>query len=209
MAVGTFISLDGPDGAGKSTQCRLLADWLREAGHLVTTCRDPGGTSIGDRIRELLLDTRNGIALNTEAFLYMASRSQLVCDVIGPALTRGQVVVSDRFLLANIVYQGHAGGLPPEILRQIGEVATGGLRPDLTIVLDVAGDVGTDRRRGPPDRIESRDRAYHERVRQGFLLEAARAPDRISVIDANRSVEAVHNDVRREVERVLGTRSRP
>src|ERR671935_2032681 len=109
-----FVSLDGLDGTGKSTQCRLLADWLRGRGYAVTECADPGGTPVGDAIRDLLLDRRREMALPCEALLFMASRAQLTAEVIRPALGAGRAVVSDRYLLANDVYQGHAGGLDPE-----------------------------------------------------------------------------------------------
>src|SRR5438552_2414223 len=130
MARGLFLSLDGLDGTGKSTQCRLLAEWLRSQGQTVVTCADPGGTAVGDVLRELLLHKRQQMAPACEMFLFMASRAQLVAEVIRPALEAGQVVLCDRFLLANVVYQGYAGGLDPEEIWQVGRLATGGLEPD-------------------------------------------------------------------------------
>ena len=203
-----FLSLDGLDGCGKSTQCRLLADWLRSRGHAVTECADPGGTAVGSIIRSLLLDRRGEMSLPCEALLFMASRAQLVAEVIRPTLDAGKVVVSDRFLLANVVYQGHAGGLDPEQLWEIGRFATGGLEPDLTLVLDLPLEAALARRRGPADRVESRDRDYHTRVREGFLTEARRRPERIRVLDADQPIEAVQEAVRKEVERVLAAGSR-
>src|SRR5438445_8952745 len=135
MPRNLFISLDGLDGTGKSTQCRLLADWLRARGHAVTACADPGGTVVGDRIRELLLDRRQQMTVACEALLFMANRAQLTAEIILPALEAGQVVVCDRFLLANVVYQGHAGGIDPDLLWTIGRMATAGLEPDLTLIL--------------------------------------------------------------------------
>ena len=132
-----FLSLDGLDGTGKSTQCRLLADWLRAAGHAVTTCIDPGGTPLGAQLRSLVLNHRSEMDRMCEALLFMASRAQLLAEVIRPALASGQSVISDRFLLANIVYQGYAGGLDVERLWEVGRFAAGGLEPDLTIVLDL------------------------------------------------------------------------
>src|SRR5262249_28539762 len=137
MPRGAFLSLDGLDGTGKSTQCRLLAGWLRARGHAVTECIDPGGTAIGDVIRGLLLHHKASMSLACEALLFMASRAQLVAEVIRPALDAGRAVVCDRFLLANVVYQGHAGGLDVEQLWSVGRLATGGLEPDLTLVLDL------------------------------------------------------------------------
>jgi dTMP kinase len=203
-----FLSLDGLDGCGKSTQCRLLAVWLRVLGHTVTECADPGSTAVGSVIRSLLLDHRREMALSCEAMLFMASRAQLTAEVIRPALDGGHVVVCDRFLLANVVYQGHAGGLDPEQLWEIGRFATGGLEPDLTLVLDLPVEVAQARRQGLADRIETRDAAYHARVREGFLTEARRCPERIRIIDANQPVEVVQEAIRKEVDRVLAAGSR-
>jgi dTMP kinase len=208
MVRGIFISLDGLDGTGKSTQCRLLADWLRGRGYAVTLCADPGGTPVGDIVRDLLLDHRRDMTLTCEALLFMASRAQLTAGVIRPAVDAGHAVVSDRFLLANVVYQGHAGGLDPDRLWDIGRFATGGLEPDLTLVLDLPVEVALARRRGPADRLESRDPAYQARVRAGFLAEAQRRPDRIRVVDAGPPVGVVHERIRQEVARVLAAHPR-
>jgi dTMP kinase len=199
-----FISLDGLDGTGKSTQCRLLADWLRAGGHTVTPCIDPGGTPLGAELRSLVLHHRSEIDRMCEALLFMASRAQLLADIIRPALASGHIVVSDRFLLANIVYQGHAGGLDVERLWEVGRFATSGLEPDLTIVLDLPPEQAARRRLGPADRIEKRAVEYHERLRQGFLAEARRRPDRIRVVDAAPPIEVVQIAICREVSSVLG-----
>jgi dTMP kinase len=195
MVQGRFFSLDGLDGSGKSTQCRLLAEWLRGRGLDVCECADPGGTAIGDVIRDLLLNRRQEMALWCEALLFMASRAQLVAEVIRPALEAGRVVVADRFLLANVVYQAHAGGLDPDQLWQVGRLTTGGIEPDLTIVLDLPVELALKRRLGPADHIERRDGAFHARVRAGFLAEAARRPERIQVINADQPVEAIHEQI--------------
>ena len=200
-----FISLDGLDGTGKSTQCRLLADWLRKQGQEVVECADPGATPVGDTIRDLLLGRRHDMSLPCEALLFMASRAQLTAEVIRPALAAGRTVLADRYLLANVVYQGHAGGLDPDRLWEIGRLATGGLLPDLTFVLDLPVDVALSRRTGPADRVESRDLAYHTRVREGFLAEAQRHPDIIQVVDAAQPVQKVHERIRH----VLAAHSRP
>src|SRR5438552_15337133 len=123
MAHGLFISLDGLDGTGKSTQCRLLVDWLRNGGHSVTACADPGGTVLGEKIRALLLDRRQEMTVACEALLFMASRAQLTAEIIRPALDAGRVVVSDLLLLADVVYQGHARGLDPALLCTMGRIA--------------------------------------------------------------------------------------
>lgn len=208
MSRGFFLSLDGVDGTGKSTQCRLLADWLRGLGREVVSCVDPGSTPIGNAIRDILLHRPEALTLPGEAFLFMASRAQLVAEVIRPALEAGQVVVSDRFLLATVVYQGHAGGLDIDLLWRMGDLATGGLRPDLTVVLDVPREVARARRKSAPDRVERRPEEYHQRVRAGFLAEAARDPERVRVVDASDDVAAVHERICREVAGVLGTNPR-
>lgn len=203
-----FISLDGLDGSGKSTQCRLLADWLRGRGYAVTECVDPGATAIGLVIRDLLLGHRHDMTLSCEMFLFMASRAQLTAEVIRPALEAGRAVVADRFLLANVVYQGHAGGLDVDKLWDIGQVSTGGLEPDLIVVLDLPLEVAHARRVSPADRVESRAADYHARVRAGFLAEARRHPDRIRVVNADQPAAIVHQLICQEVERVVAARSR-
>ena len=204
MSRPSFISLDGLDGTGKSTQCRLLADWLRAGGHAVTMCIDPGGTPLGGQLRSLVLHYRPDIDRMCEALLFMASRAQLVGEVVRPALEAGQIVISDRFLLANVVYQGHAGGLDVEQLWEIGRFATGGLEPDLTLVLDLPLEQAAARRGRPADRIESRDADYHARLRRGFLAEARRRPERIRIVDADPPLEVVQEAIRREITSVLG-----
>jgi dTMP kinase len=199
-----FISLDGLDGTGKSTQCCLLADWLHAGGYAVTTCIDPGGTPLGAQLRSLVLHHRPEIDRMCEAMLFMASRAQLLAEAIRPALATGNIVLSDRFLLANIVYQGHAGGLDVERLWEVGRFAAGGLEPDLTIVLDLPPEQAAQRRGRPADRIEKRDVEYHARLRQGFLAEARRRPDRIRVVDAAPPIEVVQQAIRGEIASVLG-----
>ena len=208
MSGAPFIALEGIDGTGKSTQCRLLADWLRARGYTVTHCADPGGTPLGDQLRAILLDQRQQMGLRAEVLLFMASRAELVERVVRPALAAGSVVVTDRFLVSNIVYQGHAGGLNPEELRRLSLFATGGLQPDLSVVLDLAVEQATTRRKPEADRIEGRGAAHQEAVRQGFLAEARAHPERIRLVNAGRSVQETHGDVVREVERVLEARAR-
>src|SRR4051812_34045069 len=172
MPPGLFLSLDGIDGTGKSTQCRLLADWLRSRGREVTLTNDPGGTALGDELRGILLGHRGEMTLTCELFLFMASRAELVDNVIRPALAAGQVVISDRFLLASVVYQGYAGGLNPDDIRGVGRIATGGVEPELSIVLDLPVSAALVRRGRSPDRMEAKGVAFQERVREGFLTEA-------------------------------------
>jgi dTMP kinase len=198
-----FISLDGLDGTGKSTQCRLLADWLRKQGHDVIECADPGGTTAGDAIREILLGHKHDLSLPCEALLFMASRAQLTADIIRPALEAGRTVISDRFLLANVVYQGYAGGLNRDKLWEIGKLATDGLLPHLTFVLDLPVELALRRRSGTADRVESRDIAYHARVREGFLAEARRQPETIKVVNANQPIPEVHLEICRNLSSIV------
>ena len=199
-----FLSLDGLDGTGKSTQSRLLVDWLAGQKIPVTACADPGGTAIGQELRKLLLFGReHRLATTTEAMLFMASRAQLVEEVIKPALERGEVVISDRFTLANVVYQGHAGGMNPEDLWAIGRIVTGGLEPDLTLVFDVPLEVSLARRNQEADRLEERDLEFHRRVQTGFRFEAGRRPERYRIIDATPDVDTVQRAIRRELTRLL------
>ena len=200
---GLFLVLDGMDGAGKSTQLELLAKWLGNQGEKVVQCRDPGGTLIGEAIRSLLLSPESEMVPSTEMLLYMASRAELVASVIRPALDTGQVVLCDRFLLSTVVYQGHAGGLDPAMIWRMGKEATGGLLPDWTGVLDLDPAECRRRQSGPADRIEQRSLDYHARVRTGFVAEAERAPERITLLNANRPVEMVHEEICREVARAL------
>lgn len=205
---GVFLSLDGIDGCGKSTQGQRLGQWLEAQGHTVVSCRDPGGTALGDQLRGILLEQKQSLSPPAEALLFMASRAQLVAEIVRPALDRGDTVVSDRFLLANVVYQGYGGGLDPRQLWEAGRLSTGGLEPDLTIVLDLPISVARARRSRAPDRVESRGDDYHERVRQGFLTEARQQPGRIAVLDAAAALEAVHERIVQEVRRVLETHPR-
>src|ERR1051325_7296279 len=203
MPRGLFICLDGVDGAGKSTQCRLLADWLRGQEREVVPCHDPGGTELGKELRAILLHYRGAMSLTTEALLFMASRAQLVEEIIRPALDAGRTVVADRFLLANVVYPGHAGGGDPADLWRVGAFCTDGVKPDLTLILDLSPDVSMARRKPSADRLESRGDEYFARVRAGFLAEAARRPERLRVIDATLVVVIVHERIRQEVSKLL------
>lgn len=199
-----FISLDGLDGTGKSTQCRLLVEWLTAQKVPVVACADPGGTALGQELRKLLLFGReHRIATTTEALLFMASRAQLVEEVIRPALDLGQVVISDRFLLANVVYQGWAGRLPIPELWSIGRFATGDLEPDLTLVFDLPTEIAKERRKREADRMEDRPDDYFDRVQKGFVAEAGTRPDKCRVIDATPDADTVQRAVRREVARLL------
>jgi dTMP kinase len=191
-----FITFDGIDGAGKSTQIALLRDHLSEHGGKVVCFRDPGATQLGESIREILLHREDiPLDMRSEMLLYMASRAQLVAERIRPSLDRGETVICDRFLLANVVYQGSAGGLSVDELWTIGNFATHGLHPDFTIVLDLDVGLGMQRVGSSQDRLEKRGLTYFQKVRRGFLDQHARAGGRSIVIDAEQSAEDVHQAV--------------
>ena len=201
-----FVSLDGIDGTGKSTQCRLLIEWLSAASIPAVRCSDPGGTPIGDQLRAILLNPESRMADRTETLLFMASRAELAQQVIRPALESGTVVIADRFVSANVVYQGHAGSLPPEEIRAIGRFSAGGLTPDITFILDLPVAEAAKRRDRIADRLEQRGPAYFEKVRQGFLREAELNPTGFEVIDASASVEAIQAILRQRFVRLLQKR---
>ena len=189
-----FITLDGGDGCGKSTQIHRLAETLQSHGHQVLCCRDPGSTPLGDAVRTILLNRQElSIADMTEVFLFMAARAQLVREVIRPSLEIGHVVLSDRFLLSTFVYQCYAGGVPAEMLEAMSVAAVGETLPDLGIVLDIPYEVAIQRigERAAPDRMECKGEMYHRQVREGFLHYAAAEPHRYVVIDATPSPDEV------------------
>ena len=202
-----FFSFDGIDGVGKSTQVRLFVDALRERGFDVVVCRDPGSTALGERVRELLLTCDAGtiIGRRSEMFLYMAARAQLVDEVIRPALAAGKVIVSDRYLLANVVYQGHAGGLDPQVIGQVGRVATDGAEPDCVFVLDMPPQDADRRLNRLLDRMEQQGDEYRSRLRDGFLKEA-KADGRIHVVDAGRGIDEVQAEIWSIAARLMGIR---
>ena len=200
-----FFSFDGIDGVGKTTQMHLFCQWLTSRQVEVVTCRDPGSTPLGERVREILLtsDEQTSIAARSEMLLYMAARAQLVDEVIRPALAAGKTVVSDRFLLANVVYQGYAGGLDVAAVRDVGRVATDGVMPDCIFLLDMSPQAALGRMGDQLDRVENRGQEYRERLRDGFLAEAGQWGDAIHVIDADRPVEAIQTEIRTIAEQLL------
>jgi dTMP kinase len=202
---GAFVVIEGGDGAGKSTQCRLLAESLRARGLEVVPTREPGGTPTGEAIREVLLGAAShGMAARTEALLFAAARAEHADVLIRPAVARGAVVVSDRYLDSSVAYQGAARGLGEERVAELSLWATEGLLPDLTVLLDVLPAVGL-RRAGDANRMEAEPEAFHERVRASFLRRAAADPGRYLVLEAGLSVEDVAGRVLSEVlERLPG-----
>ncbi|MBU0714106.1 MAG: dTMP kinase [Verrucomicrobia bacterium] len=211
---GKFITMEGPEGSGKSTHARLLVAQLQDGGYSVIIAREPGGTPVGEAVRRLLQHDAGGegMAAEAELFLFMASRAQLVRQVILPALAEGVCVVCDRFADSTTAYQGYARGKDIERILTINEMATGGLMPDLTILLDIDVKAGFERlcqrnlRHGvEKDRIERETQDFHERVRAGYLDLARRWPQRIRVVDAARDEDAVQADIWELAQHVIGT----
>jgi len=199
-----FIVFEGGEGAGKSTQSRALADYLEARGHRVRRTREPGGTPAAEAIRAVLLDTANtGLDDRAEALLFAAARGDHAARVIRPALAAGDIVISDRYLDSSVAYQGVARDLGAERVADLSLWATGGLVPDLTIVLDVDPAVGLARVVGP-DRLESEPVEWHRRVRQAFLDIAAVAPDRYLVLDGTRPVEDLAVEIATVVSDLVG-----
>ncbi len=211
---GVFITFEGIEGSGKSTQISLLADYVAAAGRTVTLTREPGGTPIGDAVRKILLDPdHTALAPTAELFLYAASRAQHLKEVIVPALEAGRVVLCDRFSDATLAYQGYGRGLEVEVIRTLDGIATGGMRPDLTLLLDIGTTEGLSRARGrnassglgAEARFENEDLVFHDRVRQGYLLLANEEPERIRRVDASSSPEQVQREIQNIVGGLIGT----
>lgn len=197
---GLFITFEGGEGSGKTTQIRLLAQRLVAAGRTVRTLREPGGTAVGEAVRAILLDAAHTrLCARAELLLYEAARAQLVDEVIRPALALGEVVLCDRYHDSSTAYQGHARGLPLDEVSALNMAATGGLVPDRTLLFDIEPALGLRRatRAGGADRLEREEIAFHERVRAGFLAIAADDPERFRLVDATGSPSAVSQRVSR------------
>ena len=203
-AAGFFIALEGGDGAGKSTQAEALAEWIRAKGHEVVVTREPGATPVGKRLRSILLDVSSaGLSHRAEALLYAADRAEHVDTVVRPALERGAVVVSDRYIDSSVAYQGAGRDLSPTEIARINRWATDGLVPHLTVLLDVSPEIARERFTEAPDRLESEPAEFHARVRSGFLTLAAADPGRYLVVDAGQEPEAVTTVVRHRLDQLL------
>ena len=206
---GLFLSFEGGEASGKSVQAKRLAEWLKGQGRDVVSVREPGSTPVGDRVRDIVLHAQDiPLAPNAQALLYSTARAQLVRDVIRPALAGGKLVIVDRFYDSTLAYQGYGHGADLERLRSVTAFAVGDTRPDRTFLLDLPVEVAERRQasRKPGrewDRFESEARAFHERVRAGYLALARAEPGRIAIISADRDVDAIAADVRAEVERLL------
>ncbi len=203
----TFITFEGIEGSGKTTQIRLLMDWFKARDIRALLTREPGGTSIGEQIRAILLNPINTeMTPEAEILLFSAARAQIVREIIRPRLADGWIVVCDRFADSTLAYQGYGHGLPMDDLMRITEFATGGLWPDLTIYLDLDVETGLRRKAATPEewnRMEAKEVAFHKRVRQGYRALAAQAPGRWLVVDAAQPVAAIQEQIRARVKKEI------
>jgi dTMP kinase len=202
---GLFLTLEGGEGSGKSAQARALKGLLESKGHVVTLTREPAGGSLGQRVAQLLSQDDPTLDPRSELFLFAAARAQHLADVIRPALQRGEGVICDRFADSTLAYQGYGRALSLDEVRTVNRIATGGLTPDLTVLLDVPVDVGLARKRSEPgaDRIGRESAEFHERVRQGYLAIAAAEPQRFLVLDATRPPEPTTQAIWRRLQPLL------
>ncbi|HEX6454766.1 MAG TPA: dTMP kinase [Trebonia sp.] len=201
---GLFVAFEGGEGVGKTTQARLIAIWLREQGYDVVTTQEPGATKIGMRLRALLLDTAHaGMSPHAEMLMYAADRAEHVASVIEPALARGAVVITDRYVDSSLAYQGDGRGLPQQDIARLNSWATGGLVPDLTVLLDMAPEAGLGRRARSADRLESEPTEFHQRVRNGFLSLAQADPSRYLVLDATQPAELITEEIKDRIREIL------
>lgn len=202
--IGKFITFEGSEGCGKSTQSKLLLAYLRRKGYKVIFLREPGGTKISEKIRKILLDHKNDkMSIACEMLLYMAARAQVVGEIIVPALKAGAIVISDRFLDSTFAYQGCGLGLNKQLIKNIGEFVTGGINPDLTLLLDVALKKGLNYRVKTKDRIEQRPLSYHLRVRKGYFKLAKSEPGRIKIVKVDEDKMVTQDRIRRLVDELL------
>jgi len=195
---GIFISFEGIEGSGKTIQARLLDEFLRKKGYTVVLTEEPGGTQIGLKIRELLLSVEHQEMTSVaELMLYNASRAQLIKEVILPTIKKGAIVITDRFNDSTVAYQGYGRGIDLNLIDSIDRIVTAGLKPDITILLDLNVEVGLKRNRGihKADRLELEDKAFHKKVRNGYLEIAGKEPERIKLIDASKSIEEIHGEI--------------
>ncbi len=211
MDRGRFITLEGIEGSGKTTQTRIAADALRAGGYRVTVTHEPGGTRAGEAIRAIFLDPAVSLNVASELLLVLADRAQHVREKLEPALARGEIVISDRYSDSTVAYQGYGRGFDLQLLAELNRLASDGMKPDLTIVLDCPVETGLDRTRKRargdirrPDRFEGEDVGFHRKVRDGFLMIAAAEPARVTVVDSARDLDAVTADIRRAIDNLIG-----
>ncbi len=196
MQKGLFITFEGADGCGKTTQLNKIADLLREEGYDIVVTREPGSLEVGKKIRDIVLHHTGVVSDNCEMFLYLADRSQHVDTFIKPAIAEGKIVLCDRHTDSTLAYQGYGRGRDIELTEKLNKIAVSGLEPDLTILFDVDTEVAQQRVGSEKDRLEAEGTEFHKKVRNGYLELAKKYPNRIKVVNANNSIEKVYNDAK-------------
>ncbi len=195
MMQGLFITFEGPDGCGKTTQMKLLAEYFEKKGKEVVLTREPGGKGLGEKVREILLNYDGEVSDRCESFLFLADRAQNIDIIVNPAVTEGKIVLCDRHIDSTVAYQGYGRGLNIDRINMLNNLATNGKKPDLTLVFDVDVETSMKRVGKEKDRMESAGIDFHNRVRKGYLELAKQEPKRIKVLDATKSIEEIHKDV--------------
>ena len=201
MSKGLFITFEGGDGCGKTTQIKLLNEYLKNKGYKTLLTREPGSIGLGEKVREILLNYDGEVSPVCESFLFLADRAQNVDCIIKPALEEGTIVICDRHTDSSVAYQGYGRGLDIDRINMLNNIATSGLKPDLTIVLDVDVETSQARVGSEKDRMESAGIEFFERVRQGYLEIAKREPERVKVVDSTQSIEAIHKKILELIEK--------
>lgn len=195
MGKGLFITFEGADGCGKTTQMELLAEYLKNNGNDVLLTREPGGKGLGEKVREILLNYEGPVSDRCESFLFLADRAQNIDIIVNPAVSQGKIVLCDRHIDSTVAYQGYGRGLDIERINKLNDIATNGKKPDLTFVFDIDVETSMKRVGKEKDRMESAGIDFHNRVRKGYLELAKQEPQRIKVLDATKSIEEIHNNV--------------
>ncbi len=195
MKQGLFITFEGADGCGKTTQLNLLRDYLENSGYEVVLTREPGGKGLGEKIREILLNYNGEVSDRCESFLFLADRAQNIDTIVKPAVKSGKIVLCDRHTDSTVAYQGYGRGLDINRINMLNNLATDGIKPDLTFVFDIDTETSMQRVGAEKDRMESAGKEFHTKVRNGYLELAKQEPERIKVIDATKSIDEIHNEV--------------
>ena len=195
MTQGLFITFEGPDGCGKTTQMNLLAKYLEQKGKNVVLTREPGGKGLGEKVREILLNYNGEVSDRCESFLFLADRAQNIDVIVNPAIKKGEIVLCDRHIDSTVAYQGYGRGLDINRINMLNNLATNGKKPDLTLVFDIDVETSMQRVGKEKDRMESAGIDFHNRVRNGYLELAKQEPQRIKVLDATKSIEEIHQNV--------------
>lgn len=195
MGKGLFITFEGADGCGKTTQMKLLAEYLQKQGHDVVLTREPGGKGLGEKVREILLNYDGEVSDRCESFLFLADRAQNIDIIVNPAVEAGKIVLCDRHTDSTVAYQGYGRGLDLDRINVLNNIAVNGRKPDLTFVFDIDTETSMKRVGKEKDRMESAGLEFHNRVREGYLKIAQQEPERIKVIDASKSIEEIHKEV--------------